>query len=909
MRHPLHWLLRFGRSDADRLSLIGDLEEEHRARRAAGAGRAAVFAWETREIVAACLYAIRDARPGARLRLTADVRYALRRWRRRPGFAATAILTIALGIAAATSIFSVVDAVLLRPLRWHAPESLVVVHGVYPERRDSPATAPTWDRWYLSYPAWDALRTSPAFAAVGAWRHLSRPDTTFGEDRTEIITTLEVSSNFLPMLGVRTVLGRYFTETEDNVSTDSVLLSHEIWQRRFGGREDVLNTRVMLGSASSGGRYPKTIVGVVEPGFSFGGIQPDVLLPVGIPAATLRKYPSAALRVVARLAPGVSAMEAQAHAEALVSEAPNSTRGSARVVRLDDDQLAASRRPLWLLFGGAALLLLVACSNVAGLLVGEARVRRHEIGVRAALGGSRARVLCQLIVEHSLLAAAGLLAGLIGAWWFTGALVAAAPAGLPRIETTAIDLRAALFAAGAALTTLIGFGIAPAIALARTPMTTVLAEGGRDGAASRLRGQRLIVAAQIALALVLVTGAALFGETMLQLRAQPLGFDPKGVAVVSTTFTGSRFGDPAAAAAAFASRDGAGRMLDRLRTDTTLARTRAVVDRLTAIPAVTSAAAATAVPFVSPPARLSIGIDGAPASERPEVLRYAVTAGYLETMDIRLVRGAGLRDAAAGDANAAVVSATFERRFFPGGAIGQRFSNAFGDNDAAVIPYRIVGVVPDVKRQDPTDEDRPAFYSLIGHRIAQVRPGAPVSTASGTPGFFVVRASDDPAWLLPALRQAIAGVSPQLVVTSMTTLETQVGDAVVEERFRATLSAIFGAAALGLAAVGLYGLAARRVVDRRREFGVRVALGARPRDVRRLVLRDAVVIVAIGLLIGLPSAFAAAQLAESLLFGVSASSVSVFGMAALVLALAAFTATLLPARHAGRVDPVTALRE
>lgn len=828
---------------------------------------------------------------------TADLRYALRRWRLRPGFATTVVLTLALGIATVTSIFSVVDAVLLKPLPWAAPESLVMVHGVYPERRDNPATAPTWNRWRLSYPALEALRTAPAFEAVGAWQLGFERDATIGDDRAEIITALEVSANLLSMLGVKLSLGRHFGTLEEQSVTDHVILSDEIWRRRFGGRPDVIGERIMIGSARFNEEFPRTIIGVVAPGFEFDGIRPDLLRPIPLRARMgsdgVGSTPH--VKVVARLAPGVSVASGDAQAAVLAAAPPNDDSRSARVVPFVAEQLGPSRRPLWLLFGGASILLLVACSNVAGLLLGEARLRRHEFAVRAALGGSRARVVRPLVVEHAMLAAGGAVIGLIAAYWLTGAVVAMAPAGMPRIDATAVDGRTALFAVAAGVFTLLIFGVTPALALARTPVAGVLASAGRDGAMHRVTGQRLIVVSQVVLALVLLTGATLFGETMLKLHAQPLGFDPDGVAVVATTFTGNLYGDPEEVKKAWqVAGPGAnpGVVLTPLRTATTTARTDGVLERLSALPDVTHAAATSAAPFVASPDRMSIALQGPPDGESPEALQQIVTDTYFATLGVRLLSGRSFEPSDGADTRVAVVSAEFERRFFPDGAIDRLFN--LGQRYDASAAHRIVGVVTNVKRQEYTDDDRPMFYRYY-------RQG-------GTPGYFLVRTAGDPTRVLPAVRRAVGDVSPQIIVTSMTTMASRLGESVTEERFRATLSAIFGTAALVLAAVGLYGLATRRVADRRREFGVRVALGARPVDVRRLVVRDSLIVVSIGLMIGLPASFATAQVTRSLLFGVTSTAPHVFAITGLVLAIVVMTATILPARRAGRVDPAVALK-
>lgn len=895
-RHPLHWLLRLGRPRYEAEALLGDLQQERAVRLAAGRPAGATSLWYAGQLVVAGAHEV-GQRLGSLLRprLLADTRYAFRRWRRRPGFAIAAIATLALGIGSATAVFSVVDHVLLKPLPWPSPDTLVQVHGVYPERRNSLATAPTWDRWYVSYPAWDALRESPAFSDVAAWRGMIRLDYTLGDDGTELIRTMEVSSSFLPMLGVKLAHGRYFTAEEDNRTTDSIILSHEVWVRHFGARADVIGERVNTPSAGSGGRYPRTVVGVLEPGFRFGSEQPDILLPVGIPAQTSRQYPSPHLRILARLAPGVTPEMADAAARPLVEAAPNQQRGSARVVTLEDELLGTAWRPLWLVFGGAGLLLLIACANVAGLLLAEARMRRHEIAVRMALGSSRVRVVRQLLIEHGWLAIFGTSLGVIAAYWLVGTLVAIAPEGLPRIDAVALDLRAAGFAGATGLATLLTFGMVPAFSLARTPVSGVLAEGSRDGAVNRAMGARAIVAAQLALTLVLLIGASLFAETMLRLRAEPLGFRPEGLAVISTTFTGARFGDPAAIRQAReAGVKDLGAFMNQQATIVNNDLTDRVVARLKALPGVAAAGGASVVPFVTSPGRYDVVIGSGGPADRQDAWRQTVTDSYFSTLGVDVVDGRSFQPADAGGERVVVVSREFQRRFYPEGAVGQVFRQVYGGNYELDMPYRIIGVVGDVKRQEYTDDLRPVVYEFDRH--------------AGGITHFVIRTDRDPGAILPAARAAIADVSRRLVISDTAILDERVARSIAEERFRATLSVVFGAIALVLAAVGLYGLAARRATERRREFGVRVALGARPVDVRRLVFRDAAALTGLGLMVGLPAAWWAAQVAQSMLYGVEATSLRVYATTAAVLAVVALLATALPARRAATADPIEVIR-
>jgi predicted permease len=901
MRHLLNLLLRIGRSEGERLALLGDLEEAFRTEVRPSRSWIGAHGWYVREVLAAAACGIRDSIGVPRLRtgIVADVRYGLRRWRRRPGFAVATILTLSLGIAAATATFSVVDGVLLRPLPWKDPDRIVYVHGVYPDRRSNPATALTWNRGTLSYHAWDALRTTPAFETVAAWRPATGSGVTFGENRHDIVRMADVSSNFLPMLGVRLTLGRHFTDFEDDDNSDSIILTWETWQRRFGGRANIIGERIFIGHASSGDQQPMTVVGVLEPGFRFEGEPPEFLRPVGYSAAANRRYGGGALRLVARLSDGITKEQAETPAAGLVAGTRSTEPLSARLVPLADEQLGAARRPLWLLFGGAGLLLLIACSNVAGILLGEARTRSHEMAVRSALGSGRWRLVRQILVEHAMLAIIGTAVGIAVAYWLIRTVVSIAPEGLPRIEAVGLDERAAVFAALSGAATLLLFGVGPAFSLVRTPVAATLAEGGREGAVSRAIGQRLVVIAQLALALVLLTAAALFGESIRRLMSQPLGFDARDVAVMSATFTGHRWGDPGRIREARTStNEDFGKLMSRLARETSNARDDQVFARVAALPGVSAVSAASAMPFITPQSRGSIVLEGRPGSERHDVLSQVVSERYFDVMRIRLLSGRFFSIAVdhPADSAAAVVSAEFERRFFPAGAVNRRFRRVYGADYELSSHFHIVGVVDDVKRQEFSDDERPSFYSFD-------RQGSGVSQTH-----FVIRASGDVRAVLPSVRSAINAVTPQLVVTSTVLMEERVARSVAEERFRAILSAAFGVTALLLAAVGLYGVIARRTAERRREFGIRVALGARPAQVGGLVLRDATVLIACGFAVGVPAAYATAQVTRSLLFGISASSPLVFALTATTLALVAAAASLLPARRASYADPVSALR-
>jgi putative ABC transport system permease protein len=800
-----------------------------------------------------------------------------------------ATLVLGLGIGAATSMFSVVDAVLLQPLPWLEPDRLVAIHAVYPERRTDSRYATTWNRSRVHLPAWDALRGATSFTDVAVWEPPSS-SMVLDHGRTQLAQAMVVSSNFLPLLGARVAHGRNFTREDDEQATWNVILSYEAWQRHFGGRTEILGQPSAIAYASATFTPPWTVVGILEPGFSFEGYRPDMLLMIG------RGSPSPSLsfvgryRAIGRLAPRVSIETARSEASALVQASQPAIALSADVIPLADEQLGSSARPLWLLFGAAGLLLLVACTNVAGLLVGENRARQHETAIRLALGITPGGVVRQLVVEHAMLAAAGALTGLVLAAWLTQGLVAMAPVELPRLENVRVDWRVALFALSAGVVTLLGFGLAPAVSLARTRVAGLLADGGREAAPARHIAQRTVVAAEIAMAAVLVVGAGLLGETLFRLLSQPLGFDPSKLATVETRFTGSNHPpDWIGGTRGQSVNVNAGLTYAERTAAIRRARTTAVVERLAAVPGVAQVAAMSPSPFSTTPPTSSVRIEGRPASDDDRAAFLSVSPTVVNTMRMSLRSG---RDFERTDGqNVVLVSREFERRYFPNGAVGHRFESVTGPPLDIHTAYDVIGVVDDVKHRTYAEDPLPAVYVVR-------------ATES-----FVLQTAGDPLAVFPSIRGALAEVDPQIVVTRTTTMESALAAVVAAERFRATLSSAFAGTALVLAVVGLYGVAARRVADRRRELAIRVALGARPENLQQMVFRDGLQTVCLGLAVGLPAAFAVSQVTRAFLFGVSPTAPHVFLLASLVLAAATIVATFLPARHAGRVDPMLALKD
>jgi predicted permease len=782
----------------------------------------------------------------------ADLRFALRRWTERRTFAITAILTLAVGIGAATAIFSVVNGVLLRPLPWRAPDRLVAVWVARPHWRTHPALAADWDRGELSWPMFEGLQEKRrTLESVGTY---DESQLVLRGAQNELVTSLQVSASFLPMLGVQPYVGRFFTAEEDTVASDAVLVTREGWVRRFGASADILGARVVLNSS------PRVIVGVLPAGFRFGSSIPEFLIPWG---GERDKGPgNHSMRAVARLHPGVTAEQAEADIAPVIQAGATTEVRQPHLIALDRDQRGEFQKPLWMLMAAALGLLLIACANVGGLLLGEAGVRRHEIAVRTAVGAARSRLVRQLMVEALALSLAAGLLGLAMARFLTPLLLALSPVGRTRGEMVGVDAGVLAFAVLLTTASSLLCGLGPSLTLLSGTPGAALAEGGRDAALRPQRAHGAMVAIQIALATVLLVTVSLFGETVFRLSRVNVGFDPANLLVATV-----RSATPPAS-----------QHVQATRTSETMAK-------LSSLPGVVSVAATALPPFTGAFGTSATTVEGQSHERDPEAVRQIVTDDYFELMRIPIVKGQSLDPSSAPAGPAAVVSTTFERQLMDGDALGKRF--AWNEEW-----HTVVGVVPDAKQRAYTEPAAPMFYVL-----------------NRSSGSFLIRTAVPPESLMPAVRGAIVSQDRGAVVSRLTTMSALLATTVVEQRNRALLSSLFGFSALLLSAIGLYGIVARSVSDRMREFGVRSALGATPRDIRKLVLGESARLVGLGLLMGIPAAWAVSRAIGAMLYGVSPTAPHIFVMAIAVLAASAAAGTLSPVHRAGRVDPAVALRQ
>ena len=794
-----------------------------------------------------------------------DVRHAVRRLARTPGFTGVALVTLAVGIGACVAIFSVFDRVLLRPLPYPQPERLVALGETI-----SPLVPGTFVRPGI-YDEW--RRQARSFQGLAAIREGAYNLTGLGEPVR--VAAGRLTANAFATLQVRPVLGRDFRPEEDLPGKGNVvILSHGFWRRHLGGNPDVLSRTLRLDGQSY------TIIGVMPAGFQLD--RPlDVYVPVAY-AGDPRMHTTHSIAVLGRLKAGVTVQHARdevaAIARAQAIRQPRACRDcGVRLSPLLEARVADARPVLWALLGAVGFLLLMACANVASLLLARGTVRAREVAVRAALGASRADIVRQMLTDSLVLALAGSLVGVLFAQAGVRGLITFVPDNLPRAEAVAIDARVLAFTLALALATTLVFGLVPALRASRVDLSRTLKVDGR-GPGQGIPGQRLrgwLMIGQVAIALVLLAGAGLMARSFSRLRQVDPGFQPQGAVTVNVWLAPERYRERAQVAA-FA---------------------RDAVARLAALPGVQAAGATQALPLSVHLNLVNFGISGRPA---PENLRTThilyVTPDYFRAMGMTLLRGRHFdgRDVA-GAPRVAVINQSLARRFFPGeDPVGKRIGRADRPDDPEYSGV-IVGVVADVPG-DRLESDVPAQTYL------------PLAQETSNALTLVVRAPGTPSALFAGIRDAIHAVDPEQAVTNLRPLGDVVSRALARQRFAAFLFAVFSGAALLLAALGIYGLTAYSVAQRTGEFGIRLALGAQAHDVRRLVLQQLGRRVGLGLAIGLPAALLLTRLLDRLLYGISPHDPLTFAAVPTILILVSILACLLPIRSATRIDPMLAMR-
>jgi putative ABC transport system permease protein len=873
---PLSWLVRLLPVDfrTDHGPEIEQaLREEHREARIHGGAGVAGFWWRALADIG------RTAPREHAAQLGQDARYALRVMRRSPGFTLVAVLTLALGIGVNSAIFSLVHAVLLQPLPYADPDRLVAV----------------WNRWEnnpsagLSNPELmdyaERSRTISIAALASGAVNLG------GGGEPERVSAAYITSNMLPVLGVAPARGRNFAaEEERDGSANVAILSHALWTQKFGGDPAVVGRIIDVNGE------PTEVVGVAPERLllpiDFRAPRPaQILLPLTLDRAAARNRRGGHyLTAVGRLAPGVSIAAARAEMDgiigALTREYPDQHRlpqfGIA-VNPLRTDLLGDSRPVLGVLLGAVGLVLLLACANLASLLLARGEGRRRELAVRASLGAGRLRLIRQLLTETCVLGLAGGAAGLLVAAVAMKGVVALDPETLPRVQQATLSLPVLAFTVVVSLGAGIVFGLLPATQISRVAMMDVLREAGRSSVGGRGRLRRALVAAQLAIAVVLLVGAGLLLKSFSRLQNVPAGFEPRGVLTFRTTAPPARY------------REGM---------DVTAFYARLLAD-VRQVPGVTVAGASSGLPLAVHSGDWSFEIEGRVSipGHRARADWFVITPGYFEALGVRLVRGR--LPAAEDDERGATLflNEAAARAEFPGeDPVGRRvrLSRTTGSEQ----PWRtITGIVADVRQRGLERPPRPEMYIPLA-QFRHFMAGAQAWNMT-----IVARTPGPPMALAGAMRAAVRRTDPEVPAADMRAMDEVVGTSLASQRRDAWLIGSFAALALVVATIGVYGVTAYHVAQRRREIGLRIALGAQRREVVHMVLAQGLRLVWGGVLVGLPVALLAMGAVRSLLFDVTPYDVPVFAAIPVLLAAAAALACALPALRAARLDPAIALRD
>jgi putative ABC transport system permease protein len=804
-----------------------------------------------------------------------DIRYGARALYKNPGFTAVAALALALGIAANSAIFSVVNAVLLNPLPFPEEGELLRLG----EGARGQALA---ERGSFSFPDYRDVRAqAQTLSHVAVYLNSGAMLTGEGLEE-EQLHGADVTPEYFAVLGTPPELGRVLTDEDNHPNAEAVVISHSLWRRRFGGRRDVIGKQLKLGSSTM------TVVGVMPAGFEypFRATHQDFWEPLDDrPDPGREARDNHSYNVIARMKPGVTAEQANAELDTisrrLEQQYPDSnTTVLVASATMRDDVTRDVRPALLILLGAVAFVLLIACANVANLLLARATARHKEIALRSALGASRWRIVRQLMVESILLALTGGGVGLLLAVWGIDVLVALSPADIPRVEQVGLDARVVVFTLLVSALTGIAFGLVPALQASKTELTGALKEGGR-GTTEGLRRNRmrsLLVITEVALSLVLLIGAGLLIRSFVRLMQTDPGFDPSRVVALDIPLDRQRYATPEKQAAFF----------DQL------------VERVRQLPGVEAAGLVNNLPLSHSVDELTFNIAGrAPFQPGAEAEAHdtVVSPGYFEALKIPLREGRMFsRQDGANAPRVTLISQALARKYFEGqNPVGHQLVVDY-DTQPAHVTYEIVGVVGDARRTSLETAAEPEFYVLY-EQSPQRRMNLVARTSA-----------PDAASTTAALRGAVAELDRVQTVWQTRTLDQLVSASVAGRRFNMTLLGVFAFVALALAALGIYGVMAYSVTRRTHEVGVRMALGAQRGDVLRMIVGQGMTLALVGVAAGLAAALALTRVLAGLLYGVTATDPLTYAGLALLLAAIAFVSCYLPARRATKVDPMVALR-
>ncbi|HSE33644.1 MAG TPA: ABC transporter permease [Pyrinomonadaceae bacterium] len=804
-----------------------------------------------------------------------DIRYGIRSLSKRPGFVVIAVITLGLGIGANTAIFSVVNAVLLRPLPFKDPDRIVLVWGFLPKYAQTSDKLPTSAPNYLAI----ASQTQ-SFEQVSAFRSWSWQLTGGGEPQQ--LAGVRVSANFFAAVGMSPMLGRPFVAEEDDPNGPTVaIISYELWQRQFGSDQNIIGRSMTLSGRTV------NIVGVMPQGFRFPGganlipglqfaLQNDVWMPLGLTAEEKTQQGNLNLALVGRLKPGVTTAQAELETRSIQSGLPLGSVGyTVNLVPLYQQMSGGVRRLMLVLLATVAFVLLIACANVANLLLTRATSRQREMAIRVALGAGRLRVIRQLLTESVLLSLLGGTIGIVLASWGISFLVSLIPKHVPRIQEVGIDFRILAFGLGISFITGIIFGLVPALQSSKVDLNESLKEGSR-GMTSGTRQNRIrsvLVVSEVSLAVVLLIGATLLTRSFIQLLDTNPGFDTSNVLKLEVALPNlppSRYANESEQVAFF----------------------HQLIDRIGTVPGVEAAAGVVSLPLTSAFESTDVIIEGRTQDPRPEANYNTITPDYFKVLRIPLLKGRTFTAQDVKDApRVVVINDVLAQRLWPNEeVIGKRLRVGFEKDSREII-----GVVASNKQADLISELRPEMYL----------PHSQFPNGSLT---LIVRTHGDPLAAASVIREHVRLQDRDIPVSRIGTMDQVLATSVAQQRSTMFLMALFSGLALILALVGIYAVMAYLVTQRSHEIGIRLALGASGADVLKLVLKTGMMLTLAGVAIGLAAAWALTRFMSSLLFGITATDAVTFAGVPVLLVLVSLVACYLPARRATKVDPLQALR-